>query len=109
MLNYFSDNKDLEFTLRTLELAEITGLLEDNYRSAEKFDGAPADFKDALDNYTRALKIIGEIAGERIEARSRTVDQVGAKFENGKVIKTILQYNFQNNFIGICSFQTSIF
>ena len=86
MLNYFSDNNDLEFTLRTLELAEITGLLEDNYRNSEKFDGAPVDFKDALDNYTRALKIIGEIAGERIEARSRTVDQVGAKFENGKVI-----------------------
>ena len=86
MLNYFSDNQDLEFTLKNLELAEITGMLEKDYNYADKFEAAPADFKDALDNYERALKVIGEIAGERIEARSRTVDQEGAKFENGKVI-----------------------
>ncbi|MBE6356231.1 MAG: acyl-CoA dehydrogenase, partial [Lentisphaerae bacterium] len=86
MLNYFSDNQDLEFTLKNLELAEITGLLEKDYTNAEKFESAPVDFKDALDNYERALKIIGEIAAERIEARSRTVDQVGAQFKDGKVI-----------------------
>ena len=60
MLNYFSDNKDLEFTLHNLELAEITGMLEKNYHSAEKFESAPVNFQDALDNYERALKIIGE-------------------------------------------------
>ena len=86
MLNYFSDNKDLEFTLGSLELAEITERLENNYRHAEKFESAPVDFKDAMDNYERALKVIGEIAAERIEARSRTVDQEGAKFKDGKVI-----------------------
>ena len=86
MMNYFSDNQDLEFTLRNLELAEITGLLEKNYKYAEKFESAPVDFQDAMDNYERSLKVIGEIAGERIEARSRTVDQEGAKFKDGKVI-----------------------
>ncbi len=86
MLNYFSDNQDLEFTLHNLELAEITAMLEKNYENAEKFETAPADFKDALDNYERALKVIGEIAGERIESRSRTVDEVGAQFKDGKVI-----------------------
>ncbi|MBO7327653.1 MAG: acyl-CoA dehydrogenase, partial [Lentisphaeria bacterium] len=63
MLNYFSDNQDLEFTLKNLDLAEITGMLEKNYTTAEKFEAAPVDFKDALDNYERALKVIGEIAG----------------------------------------------
>ena len=86
MLNYFSDNQDLGFTLRNLDLAEITGMLEKDYRNAEKFESAPVDFADALDNYERALKVIGEIAGERIEARSRAVDQDGAKFKDGKVI-----------------------
>ena len=84
MLNYFSDNQDLEFTLHNLELAEITAMLEKNYENAEKFETAPADFKDALDNYERALKVIGEIAGERIEARSRTVDEVGAQSKTAK-------------------------
>ena len=37
MLNYFSDNQDLEFTLHNLELAEITAMLEKNYENAEKF------------------------------------------------------------------------
>ena len=92
MLNYFSDNQDLEFTLQNLELAEITGLLEDNYKNAEKFEAAPADFKDALDNYERALKIIGEIAGERIEARSRTVDQEGAKFKDNIFVFIFLYF-----------------
>ena len=50
MLNYFSDNQDLQFTLKSLELAEITGLLEDDYRKAEKFENAPRDFQDAMDN-----------------------------------------------------------
>jgi len=86
MLNYFSDNKDLEFTLKSLDLAEITALLEKNYSETDKYEAAPVDFNDAMDNYERALKVIGEIAGERIEARSRVVDQEGAKFKDGKVI-----------------------
>ena len=86
MLNYFSDNKDLEFTLKSLDLAEITALLEKNYSETDKYEAAPVDFNDAMDNYERALKVIGEIAGERIEARSRIVDQEGAKFKDGKVI-----------------------
>ena len=86
MLNYFSDNKDLEFTLKSLDLAEITALLEKNYSETDKYEAAPVDFADAMDNYERSLKVIGEIAAERIEARSRIVDQEGAKFKDGKVI-----------------------
>ena len=62
MLNYFSDNKDLEFTLKSLDLAEITALLEKNYSETDKYEAAPVDFNDAMDNYERALKVIGEIA-----------------------------------------------
>ena len=86
MLNYFTDNQDLQFTLKSLELAEISALLENGYRDAEKFENAPRDFADAMDNYERSLKVIGEIAAERIEARSREVDLNGAKFKDGKVI-----------------------
>ena len=84
-MNYFLDNKDLEFTLQHLDLAEITRMREKNYTNAEKFDTAPVDFADALDNYARALKVVGEIAAERIDPRSREVDANGAKFADGKV------------------------
>ena len=110
MLNYFSDNQDLEFTLQNLELAEITAMLEKDYKNAEKFESAPADFKDALDNYERSLKIIGEIAAERIEARSRTVDQVGAQFKDGKVIyHPLTLQNLQDlkqaGLMGVCRYR----
>ena len=65
-MNFFLDNKDLEFTLRNLDLAEVARLREDDYKNAEKFENAPENFEDALDNYFRALKVIGEIAAERI-------------------------------------------
>ena len=86
MLNYFTDNQDLQFTLKSLELAEISALLENDYRDAEKFENAPRDFADAMDNYERSLKVIGEIAAERIEARSREVDLNGAKFKDGYTV-----------------------
>ena len=85
-MNFFLDNKDLEFTLRNLDLAEVTRMREKNYENAAKFDGAPVDYADALDNFTRALKIVGEIAGDRIAPRAREVDLNGAKFIDGKVV-----------------------
>ena len=85
-MNFFLDNKDLEFTLRNLDLAEVARMRENDYKNAEKFENAPENFEDALDNYFRALKVIGEIAAERIAPRAREVDLNGAKFVDGKVI-----------------------
>ena len=40
MANFYTDNKDLQFTLKNLDLAEAVGLREKNYSEAEKFDHA---------------------------------------------------------------------
>ena len=85
MANFFKDNSDLVFTLNNLDLAEVAVLREDNYKLAQQFDNAPTSFEDALDNYNRVLEIVGEICGDRIEPRSRIVDEEGPHFENGKV------------------------
>ncbi len=85
MANYFEDNQDLKFTLNSIDLAEAVALREDNYRESEKFDNAPVDYADALDNYNRILSVVGDIAGNNIEERSRTVDEEGPHFENNKV------------------------
>ena len=85
MGNFFKDNPDLMFTLEHLDLAPVAELVEHGYKHAEEFDYAPENFSDALDNYREALKVVGEIAADRIEPRSRTVDAEGPKFENGKV------------------------
>lgn len=85
MANFFKDNADLMFTLNNLELAEVAGLKEEGYKFAQEFDNAPADFADALDNYNRVLEVVGEICGDRIEPRSRTVDAEGPHFADGVV------------------------
>lgn len=85
MANFFKDNSDLVFTLNNLELEEIADLREENYKFASEFENAPTNFADALDNYNRVLSVVGEICGDRIEPRSRTVDAEGPKFADGVV------------------------
>ena len=85
MGNFFKDNPDLVFTLKNTDLTPIAELVEDGYKYAQEFDNAPENFEDAFDNYCEALKVVGEIAADRIEPRSRTVDAEGPKFEDGKV------------------------
>ena len=85
MGNFYSDNRDLVFTLKNLDLSEAVGLLENNYTFSAKYAGAPVDFADALDNYDRVLSVVGEVSSDRIAPRSREVDLNGAKFANGVV------------------------
>jgi alkylation response protein AidB-like acyl-CoA dehydrogenase len=85
MSNFYKDNKDLQFTLKNLDLAEVVSLREHDYKEAEKHDYAPKNLEDAVDNFDRILTVIGELAGERIFPRSRQVDEEGPHFENNKV------------------------
>lgn len=85
MSNFFTDNKDIQFTLDNLDFAEVVALRENDYKECGEYDYAPVNLEDAMDNYRRVLKVIGEIAGERIEPRSRDIDEEGPHFENGTV------------------------
>ena len=85
MANFYSDNRDLEFTLNNLDLLEAVALRENNYEFAKEFETAPVDYADALDNFNRVLSVVGEICGDNIEPRSRTVDREGPHFADGVV------------------------
>ncbi|MCP3965186.1 MAG: acyl-CoA dehydrogenase [Lentisphaerae bacterium] len=85
MANFYTDNKDLQFTLKNLDLDEACVIREDNYEFAKEFDTAPLDYADAKDNYDRVLEVIGEICGDNIDPRSREVDEVGPHFADGVV------------------------
>ena len=41
MGNFYSDNRDLVFTLKNLDLSESVGMLEENYTCSAKYPGAP--------------------------------------------------------------------
>ena len=85
MSNFFTDNQDLLFTLKNLDLEKLMQLKENNYQESKKFDTAPENYEDAMDNFERVLTVIGEVTGERIAPRSRQVDEEGPHFENGVV------------------------
>ncbi len=85
MNNFYTDNKDLQFVLENIDLKEIVSLREGNFGEANSFDHAPKTYEEAKENYRRALEVIGEVTGDRIAPRSRTVDEEGPQFENNKV------------------------
>ena len=86
MSNFFTDNKDLQYTLEHLDLDEVVKLRENDYKNSDKFDYAPENLEDALDNFKRVLTEVGDVTGERIEPRSRDIDQDGGPtFEDGVV------------------------
>ncbi|MEI6725013.1 MAG: acyl-CoA dehydrogenase family protein [Actinomycetes bacterium] len=85
MSNFYSDNADLQQTLRRLDLGRIVRLREDDYLQARDFAYAPKDLEDALDSYERALEIVGDIAGEFVEPRAEDVDRAGSELVDGEV------------------------
>ena len=85
MSNFFTDNKDLVFHLENMDLEYISGLIEDDYRDADKFDYAPKDFKEAMENYRKVLEIVGDISGNMIAPLAAEIDEEGAHFEEGVV------------------------
>jgi len=85
MPNYFTDNADLLFQFENLNIQEQVGILEDDYAQAEHFDYAPKSYDDAIDNYRRVLKMVGELTAEQIAPRASDVDIEGNVLVDGEV------------------------
>jgi alkylation response protein AidB-like acyl-CoA dehydrogenase len=85
MPNFFTDNTDIQFYFNNIDLKEIVQIAEDNYKDAEKFNYAPFDYDDAMENYKKVLEIVGDMAGNFIAERTAKVDEEGAMFKDGEV------------------------
>ncbi len=85
MGNFFRDNKDLNWLLKNIDLSEVIFYKEKNFEDAFKYDYAPSNVEDAVEDYKIALDILGEICADRIAPMSKEVDKKGATFKNGKV------------------------
>ena len=85
MANFFTDNQDLLFQFDRLNLREVVDFYEDNYKQSEKFNYAPVNYEDAIENFKRILEITGDIAANYIAPRSAGIDDEGAVFKDGKV------------------------
>ena len=84
MANFYTDNPDLRHHLTHPLMRKIVELKERNFTDAEKFDYAPLDFDDAMDNYEKVLEVVGEICGDVIAPNAEDVDHQGASCANGR-------------------------
>ena len=86
MANFFTDNEDIQFLFRHMDLARIAAIMEEDFRFATEFDFAPDSAADAVDNYERILTSLGEICAERIAPTAEETDLVGPTLnEDGSV------------------------
>lgn len=86
MANFYTDNPELRQHLTHPMMQKIVALKERNYTEAEKYDYAPLNYEDAIDNYERTLEIVGEICADVIAGNAEDVDHQGPRVENNRVI-----------------------
>ena len=86
MANFFSDHPELEFHLHHPLMKRIVELKERNFADKDKYEDAPVDYNDAIENYKQLLEITGDIAANIIEPNSEDVDLEGPHLENGRMI-----------------------
>ena len=86
MANFYTDNPDLKHHLSHPLMQKIVELKERNFSDAEKFDYAPRNFEDAMDNYDKVLEIVGDLCGGLIAENAEGVDHQGASCANGRAI-----------------------
>ncbi|MBR6375190.1 MAG: acyl-CoA dehydrogenase family protein [Alloprevotella sp.] len=86
MANYYTDHPEIGFHLNHPEMKRVVDLREKDYADKDKYDYAPVDFEDAMENYRRVLEITGDVAANIIEPNSESVDLEGPHLENGRMI-----------------------
>jgi alkylation response protein AidB-like acyl-CoA dehydrogenase len=77
MPNFYTDNDDIRFLFKHIDLGSIAAVCEEGFKFAREFDFAPADAVEAVRNYDLVLDSIGQLAGEFIAPRAESVDRQG--------------------------------
>jgi len=85
MPNFFTENNDIQFHFNRLNFENIVSMIEDNYEESKKFNYAPINYEDAIENYRKVLEVVGDITGNFIAPRAADVDHEGAQHKDGKV------------------------
>ncbi len=70
MANYYTEHPEIEFHLNHPLMKRIVDLKERSYADKDKFEEAPVNYEDAIENYKRILDITGEVAGGTLAPNS---------------------------------------
>ena len=85
MANYYSDHPEFDFYLNHPEMKRVVELKERNFADKDKYEDAPVDFDDAIENYKGVLDITGDIAANILEPNSEAVDLEGPHLVEGRM------------------------
>ncbi|UCH83091.1 MAG: acyl-CoA dehydrogenase family protein [Candidatus Latescibacterota bacterium] len=77
MGNYFTDNDDILFLFEHADLPSASVVMENGFHSSKTIDFAPENAADAMDNYFRILKMLGELAADVIAPTAEATDRIG--------------------------------
>jgi len=86
MANFYTDNSGLKFQLSHPLMKKIVTLKENNFADKDKYDYAPRDFEDTIDNYDKVMEIIGEVAGDVLWPNAEGVDHDAPSVVNSRII-----------------------
>jgi alkylation response protein AidB-like acyl-CoA dehydrogenase len=77
MSNFYRDNNDIQFLFRHTDLCKSGEFCEEGFKFADEFDYAPANAKEAIQNYDMVLDSLGQLCGDFIAPRAEDVDRQG--------------------------------
>ena len=77
MPNFYTDNDDIRFLFKHIDLGALAKLCEEDFKFASQFDSAPANADEAIRNYEMVLDSIGQLSGDFIAPRAESVDREG--------------------------------
>ena len=84
-MNNYKDTPELSARMHSPFMERIVELKENFYTEADKYDYAPADFADAMDNFERVLELTGSVCDEVIAPNAEAVDSEGSHCSGGRV------------------------
>ncbi len=84
-MNNYKDTPELSARMHSPLMERIVELKENFYAEADKYDYAPADFADAMDNFDRVLELTGSVCDEVIAPAAESVDREGSHCSGGRV------------------------
>jgi len=88
MGNFYSDNNDIKFLFRHVDLGTSAEISEEGFKFAGEFDHAQVDADEAIQNYEMVVNSLGKLCAEFIAPRAEGVDREGNVLnENGAVTR----------------------
>ncbi len=84
-MNNYKDTPELSARMHSPLMERIVELKENFYAEAGKYDYAPKDLADAMDNYDRVLELTGSVCDEVIAPNAESVDREGSHCSGGRV------------------------